>query len=196
MHLGPAHPALTGIRVHQSFCVCCCIWSDRWINLQIPGQPVASWMHRLFVRQRKANVKVTMKRWKTQEPSVNKEGHSETWSKPLHKLPGENTPRILITIRYFQWVLPSLNTSQKPLQWCLLFLQSWQKNAKFSGNAAISGVFSFCANEHKSRHKTEATQIRPSPEHRGRTASGGEQMWGGQDKGSPIWCLLDKAAES
>lgn len=25
---------------------------------------------------------------------------------------------------------------------------------------------------------------------------GGEQMWGGQDKGSPIWCLLDKAAES
>lgn len=81
MNLGPAHPVLTGIRVHQSHCVCCCIWTDGWINLQIPGQPVVSWMHRLFVRQRKANVKVTMTRWKTQELSVNKkEGHSETWS--------------------------------------------------------------------------------------------------------------------
>lgn len=144
MHLGPAHPALNGIRVHQSFCVCCCIWTDGWINLQILSQPVASWMHRLFVRQRKANVKVTMKREKTQELSVNKkEGHSETWSKPLHKLPGENTPRILITIRYFQRALPSQNTSQKPLQWCLLFLQIWQKNCKIQWKCCNQGCFLF-----------------------------------------------------
>lgn len=198
MNLGPAHPALTGIPVHQSRCVCCCIWTDGWINLQIPGQPVVSWMHRLFVRQRKANVKVTMKRWKTQELSVNKkEGHSETWSKPSHKLPTENTPRILIAMRYFQQVVPSQNTYQwKTVTVMLSVSANLAKNAKFSGNAAIRGVFSVCANEHKSRHKTEATQTRLSLEHRGRTASGGEQMWGGQDKGSPIWCLLDKATES
>lgn len=198
MNLGPAHPALTGIRVHQSHCVCCCNWTDGWINLQIPGLPVASWMHRLFVRQRKANVKVTMKLLKTQELSVNKkEGHSETWSKPSHKLPAENTPRILITMRYFQQAVLSQNTYWwKTVRMMPSVSPKLAKNAKVSVNASIRGVFSFCANEHKSRHKTEATQIRLSLEHRGRAPSGGEQMWGGQDKGSPIWCLLDKAAES
>lgn len=115
------------------------VWTDGWINLQIPGQPVVSWMHRLFVRQRKANVKVAMKHWNTQELSVNKkEGHSETWSKPSHTLPAENTPRILITIRYFQQAVPSQDTYWRKTVTAFCFWQKMQNSVEM----LQSGVFS------------------------------------------------------
>lgn len=98
------------------------LWLDSWVHqsarllrhLERLMNPPAHFlttcglMNTWSVRRPDAKVRLTKRRWQTQELSVNKEeGHLGTWSEPSHKLSTENQPRILMNIRYFQWAVPS-----------------------------------------------------------------------------------------